>query len=534
MARGLLAGAATGLAISVAAAAGLSLVMGYPPPPDGVLPEPAVSDSAVSEGTAPDSAADAGPAPSQETAPGAAGGVASLDAPASGDALPEDTDTTPAAVPDVAGESAALEAPETAGTDTAPGTPGLPGASGSSGIATAPVLGQPAPVSETGPEIATDPAQPPVPEMPQDEIALVAPVPEPAEAAPLLPRSDERAPDTGDRPGDMTAPGAAESAPDAGTESAPVPATEAEPQTESAEAPVVEDSAPELQDQTATEEAPEGPGIGTPALQLTDRADPARSTRLPTIGGDSGDETVADGAADGNAPEADAATDADAPPFRRYAASVEVAPDTPRMAVILIDDGSGPLGPAALDAFPFPVTFAVDPAAPDAAARMAGYREKGFEVLALVDLPDGAQPSDLEVTFEAALGTLPEVVGIMEAPGGAFQGSRDVTQQVADYLAASGHGLVMQGQGLNTATALARREGVPAGAVFRDIDAESEDPGMQRRLLDRVALRARQDGQVIALGRLKADTVSALLLWGLQDRAATLALVPVSAVIAQP
>jgi hypothetical protein len=33
------------------------------------------------------------------------------------------------------------------------------------------------------------------------------------------------------------------------------------------------------------------------------------------------------------------------------------------------------------------------------------------------------------------------------------------------------------------------------------------------------------------LGRLRAETISALLLWGLQDRAAQVALVPVSAVL---
>jgi hypothetical protein len=33
------------------------------------------------------------------------------------------------------------------------------------------------------------------------------------------------------------------------------------------------------------------------------------------------------------------------------------------------------------------------------------------------------------------------------------------------------------------------------------------------------------------LGRLRPDTVSALLLWGLQDRASDVALVPISAVL---
>jgi hypothetical protein len=43
-----------------------------------------------------------------------------------------------------------------------------------------------------------------------------------------------------------------------------------------------------------------------------------------------------------------------------------------------------------------------------------------------------------------------------------------------------------------------------------------------------------QDEGVIMLGRVRPDTISALLLWGLQDRAASVALAPVSAVLAAP
>lgn len=52
-----------------------------------------------------------------------------------------------------------------------------------------------------------------------------------------------------------------------------------------------------------------------------------------------------------------------------------------------------------------------------------------------------------------------------------------------------------------------------------------------RRFLDQAAFKARQEEGVVMLGRLRADTVSALLLWGLQDRANSVALVPVSALL---
>ena len=54
---------------------------------------------------------------------------------------------------------------------------------------------------------------------------------------------------------------------------------------------------------------------------------------------------------------------------------------------------------------------------------------------------------------------------------------------------------------------------------------------MIRRFLDQAVFRAGRDGGVIMVGRLRPDTISALLLWGLQDRAGRVALAPVSAVL---
>ena len=71
----------------------------------------------------------------------------------------------------------------------------------------------------------------------------------------------------------------------------------------------------------------------------------------------------------------------------------------------------------------------------------------------------------------------------------------------------------------------------PAETVYRDLDAKGEDALAIRRVLDQAALKSGTEGGVIATGRLRADTISALLLWGLQDRARRVALVPVSAVL---
>jgi polysaccharide deacetylase 2 family uncharacterized protein YibQ len=186
---------------------------------------------------------------------------------------------------------------------------------------------------------------------------------------------------------------------------------------------------------------------------------------------------------------------------------------------------------AALRSFPYPLSFAVDSTLPNAAERVKIYREAGFEVLALVDLPEGAQPSDAETAFAATLDRIGPVVGVLEGTESGFQGSRALADQVTDILAQSGHGLVTQDKGLNTMPKLARKAGVPADPVFRDFDSKYQTARVIRRFLDQAAFRAGQEGAVIMLGRLRPDTISALLLWGLQDRASDVALVPISAVL---
>lgn len=263
------------------------------------------------------------------------------------------------------------------------------------------------------------------------------------------------------------------------------------------------------------------PTIGTRAGSLVDRGASEEASRLPSIG-----EAVP--AEPSPAPEAGPS---EQPPLERYAVSVEAEDGAPRMAIVLIDDGSGPLGPDTVGAFPFPVSFAIPASHPEAADTARAYRDAGFEVLAIAGVPAGAQATDVEVSLEGSLGAVPEAVAVMEALGDGLQGSRAISEQAAQYLGASGHGLLMQPKGLNTGEALARREDVPTVTVFRDFDGDGQDPRVMRRFLDQAAFKARQEGDVVMLGRLRADTVSALLLWGLQDRASSVALVPISVVL---
>ncbi|SPF80724.1 divergent polysaccharide deacetylase family protein [Pseudoprimorskyibacter insulae] len=269
------------------------------------------------------------------------------------------------------------------------------------------------------------------------------------------------------------------------------------------------------------------PRIGRPAGTLTDREGAVPTGRLPSIGTAAAPEAPP---SDGSLPLDD--VDPNAPPLVKFAEPIEVDPALPRMAIVLLHDANSSVGPEALAAFPIPVTVAVDATMIDATAIMQAYRAQGVEVLAVPNIPQGALPADIEVALAATLNAVPESVGIMEGVGAGFQATREMAEQVAEIALSSGHGLVMQPKGLNTAQSLAAKNGVPSASVFRDFDGAGQDGRVIRRFLDQAAFRARNEtGGVVMLGRMQPDTLSSLVIWGLQDRAGTIAMVPVSMVL---
>ncbi|WP_050602346.1 divergent polysaccharide deacetylase family protein [Ruegeria sp. 6PALISEP08] len=217
-------------------------------------------------------------------------------------------------------------------------------------------------------------------------------------------------------------------------------------------------------------------------------------------------------------------------PIERYAVKFENPESKPLMSIILIDD-EGAFGTEALQDFPYPISFAVNPSDPDAAEKMARHRAAGFEVMALADLPEAATAQDAEVSLSVWLDTLPETVGILEGVNSGIHGNRKLADQVAEIAAGTGRGLITQDNGLNTVQKLAARNGTPSGVVFRDIDGARQDPKVMRRFLDQAAFRAGQEGAVVMLGRVRPETISALLLWGLEDRGNRVAMAPISAVM---
>ena len=279
------------------------------------------------------------------------------------------------------------------------------------------------------------------------------------------------------------------------------------------------DPVPGAAPRTDTPATNAGPQIGTVVVPLTERS---TGTRLATLG-----SLGARAQSDPVTPEPVAAPQK---PIDAFAVPFENTGDKPLMAIVLMDDDAA-IGAEALSEFPYPLTFAVDMAAADATEKMARHRANGFEVVAMTDLPVTASAADAEVFLQAGFDAVPESVALMEGTGSGFQGTRTLSDQVTAILNATGHGLITQDNGLNTVQKLAAREGVPSAVVFRDFDGAGQTPTVMRRFLDQAAFRAGQEGAVIMLGRVRPDTVSALLLWGLQDRATRVALAPVSAVL---
>lgn len=354
----------------------------------------------------------------------------------------------------------------------------------------------------TAPEGVT-PEAPPLAEGAPEQPAPEQPAPEQptAEATPPAPAQSEAAPQPVADPA-PTLPAAPKATPDEVLlQPQPEPAAPAA----LAPAPVAPAAVPE-------------PGLGGNTVEGV------TTGRLPKIGDPAPD---AAGAAPVNP--------ADQTPLQRYARSFENPEAKPLYAILLVDDGSADLDRAQLAALPFPVTFVIDPLAPNAAAAMATYRAAGQEVAMFgAGIPEGATAADVEQTFQTLAATLPETVAVIDPGAAGFQNDRKISAAVVPILKAQGRGLITFDQGLNAADQVARRENLPAALIFRTLDDEGEDTPLIRRYLDRAAFKAAQEGRVVVMGSTKPETIAALLEWKVEGRASSVALAPASALLTAP
>ncbi len=274
-------------------------------------------------------------------------------------------------------------------------------------------------------------------------------------------------------------------------------------------------------DQTATT----APDSVRPSTGFGGSVDGVKTGRLPSI------EAVP---ATGATPAAGSITitGASSAPIDRFAKAFENVEKKPVFAILLQDTGGPDIDREALAAIPFPVSFVIDPMLPDAATAAQIYRAAGQEVLMMASgIPEGAQASDLAVSFEVMAKTLPEAVAVVDLEQGGFQGNRVLATQVIALIQDQGRGVISWDRGLNAASQVARRDGVPSAVIFRALDAGNESSPVIRRYLDRAAFKAAQDGRVVVAGQTRPETVAALLEWAVEGRAATVAIAPATAVM---
>ena len=390
-----------------------------------------------------------------------------------------------------------------------------------------------------------------------------APETSPELASPEAPAS---APETvTEAPTEATAPDTdtvAEAAPEIVEETAPVAPTpevaDTAPtivpriiQTESAEAPATPE-APQAVEAPSADEAPNAiirvdggeSEFFKPVDEIGNMAQNVETDRLPRIGA-APEVVVPDQTAE--SPQIDATTDqsggdtdaviTERPPLegsnalKRWASSFEIPGNTPLISIVLVHSGDSAIPSELTERLPDTVAFAIDAGMPRAVSIANEYRALGREVVMIPSLPIAATPQDVEQALRVNFETVPEAVAVMDNSGDSFQSDRAAVAQVVDVVAVSGHGLITFPRGLNTAHQRAERAGVPTGLIFRDIDGAGESNEQIRRAMDRAAFRARQDEAVILVGRTNDLTIEALQEWVLGNRAASVALVPISAAL---
>lgn len=517
MGRGFLAGIFWGGIVGFAMLAVSSLVFGRQ---ELSLPRPQAVPVEVPAGTEFDQARpETDPVvPDAETRPDSepvAGVVAPVDAIETPPAF--DTSSLEVPQPSVVGPSGLAETPDVADeidvTVTGPASAG--GDASSDG---GPVLAAPE-VPGAAPDTATDaPIEAEAPEA--DDTSVVAPeiVEEPS---PMVPAPES-----------------------VGPVDAPLPSII---ETDSASAP----EAPQVPDTVTAPDADDAPNtilradggeseFFKPVDEIGNIASNVETDRLPRIGTSPETEEpdlpivrTLPGASDTNeAP--DAAASADAIPLEgsnalvRWAMPYAIPADQPLMSIVLMHTGDAALGAGEVSQLPETLAFAIDAGLPNARQIAADYRALGREVVMIPSLPVGATPQDVEVALRVNFETVPEAVAVMDNSGESFQSDRAAVAQVVEVVAASGHGLITFPRGLNTAHQRAQRLSVATGLIFRDIDGDDETNEQIRRAMDRAAFRARQDEAVILVGRTEAKTIEAIAEWMLGNRAASVAIAPIS------
>ncbi|WP_223633358.1 divergent polysaccharide deacetylase family protein [Rhodobacter sp. TJ_12] len=484
MARGIIAGMASGVIVSGLGLATASLML--PPPTQVGLVLPTVPE------TDPDPATD--PAPPQAQRPGQ--GATAASGPAEGVPLPAGSEFArpgAEAVPTLPGET-----PAPAGVEAVPRAP-MTEAQTEAEIA---ALDDPVTAPPPRPETGTDSPTALVPQQTPD-VALER-LPSGAPTMPVPPPGEAVAPDLPP----------AEAVPGPGQEITLMP--------DGALVPV----------------SPGLPRVISPGLEAganSGFADAAgtKVNRLPQIGGAPQAAPATDEALPDPAPALPPEAEADRPAIEKYAAAFNAAPDKPWFTVVLVDPGpaAGGLDRATIKALGPWLTLALDPAAPDVTEAAAEYRAAGFEVGILADdLPPGAAPKDVEVALAAWRAAVPEALALVEPPKPVLQGASRLAEQAREALAAEGMVYVTQAVGMEAMSRGVTDDAGLQATIWRVLDARRDKAPVIARTLSRAAFEANRDGSVVVMLSAWPESIAGLQEWVFEE-AAALNLAPLSATV---
>ena len=203
----------------------------------------------------------------------------------------------------------------------------------------------------------------------------------------------------------------------------------------------------------------------------------------------------------------------------------------PILAIVLIADDKNQIDSQALKDIPFPLTIAVSSNSPNSTEILSHYRALGFEVAVQVNSPSSLSALAVEQVFMSSIQAQNETVAVIEGIPGSFQKTRERSEQIAELLSASGHGLLVYEKGLNSIVQKAHKLAIPVGVIYRNLNQSGSDSRKVRRFLDGAAFQARQSGAnsaVVVTASLRPETLGALLIWSMQARSKSVTLAPLS------
>ena len=200
------------------------------------------------------------------------------------------------------------------------------------------------------------------------------------------------------------------------------------------------------------------------------------------------------------------------------------------ISFVIDTEGIDLIDPKLIAALPMPVTFAINPYSPSAEAVLRSLRAMKQEAVILADLSKGGSAEDIGSAVSGLMNTFPEVVGIMDSSGGRSINSQEAMLNIAKVLEIAGHGILVHQTSTDNIAKEFIKNGIPAVKVRRDLDDADQSEVTIRSYLDNIVFNAGNSTSenAVVFARLRPTTMSALLIWDLQDNSRNIAIVPLS------